>query len=532
MSTLNFALEIHAWRREQIVRCRGRFLDYHDQRVMTESTNKKAAAKQGEPARVPSATQPVDPDDHARLFRLLADNAREMVSRHTVDLTFLYASPSAPRVIGHSSDDLIGQRLDDLAHPDDLSSLLSTFALARDTRDQSSTIFRCQAPEKQWRWCEVVCRGVFDEASGAEEIHASIRDVTQYKQIEMAIERVAKEWRGTFDSAHDAILMLDRRANIIRVNVATLRLLECEFRDLIGKPLAEVTRNRLQLEDPFHVRQVWSDRSQVRTDLELEQKSIWLRSSVDPIMTEDSRIDGAVVFIADITTEKQAEIRLLNTLEELRELSSHLQTVREEERRSIAREVHDELGHTLTALKMDIAWLVKHIPDDRGEIVTRGAELTSLIDQTISSMRRIVSRLRPPVLDDLGLDAALEWLASDFQRYSGVETDINLADLPNRLRGTKASCIFRIVQEALTNVSKHAAANHVSIRGGMEGDAYLLVVRDDGKGFVFDPDAHKSGFGLLGIAERVRELDGRMELDTEPGKGSTLVITFPEAAIR
>jgi PAS domain S-box-containing protein len=499
---------------------------------MNESGEKTGTAAPDGNLDNPSSIPASEIGEHARLYRLLADNAREMVSRHTADLTFLYASPAASRVIGYPPDHLIGQRLDDLAHPDDLSSVLSTFALARDTREDSSTVFRCRSPDQRWRWCEVMCRGVFDEATGTEEIHASIRDVTRYKQIEKAIERVAKEWRGTFDSAQDAILMLDRRANIIRVNIATLRLLECEFRDLIGRPLAEITRERLQLDDPFHVRQVWTGKSQVRTDLELKGKSIWLRSTVDPIKTEDGRLEGAVVFIADITTEKQAEITLLKTLDEVRELSSHLETVREEERRSIAREVHDELGHTLTALKMDIAWLVKHIPDEDGEIHSRGAELTGLVDQTISSMRRIVSRLRPPVLDDLGLDAALEWLTSDFQRYSGVTTEIALADLPVRFRGTEASCIFRIVQEALTNVSKHAAANHVSIRGGVDGDSYRLVVRDDGQGFDSCSSAHRTGFGLLGIAERVRELGGAMEMDSLPGEGATLVITFPEAAIR
>ena len=475
-------------------------------------------------------------NEDARLFRLLADNAREMVSRHTDDLTFLYASPASSQVIGHAPKDLIGHRLDDLTHPDDLASVLSTFALARDTGDAASTLFRCRAPDQQWRWCEMFCRGAVDEITGSEEIHATIRDVSKYKQIEKAIERVAREWRSTFDSARDAIVMLDRKGNILRVNLATLRLLDCEFPDLIGKPLAEVTRTYLQLDDPFLVEEVWSGKSQIRNDLELESQAVWLRSTVDPILAEDGSLDGAVIFIADITSEKKAEIRLLRTLDEVRELSSHLQTVREEERRSIAREVHDEFGHTLTALKMNIAWLVKHIPkhipDNDDQIAGRGVELTSLIDQTISSMRRIVSRLRPPVLDDLGLDAALEWLAADFQRYSGVETEIELTDLPSRLRGPPASCIFRIVQEALTNVSKHAEASHVSIQGGLEGASYRLVVRDDGKGFEYAGQPQKSGFGLLGIAERVRELDGRMEMNSEPGKGAVLVITFSEEAIR
>lgn len=472
------------------------------------------------------------PDEYARLFQLLTENAREMVSRHTADLTFLYASPASWRVIGYSPENLIGYRLDDLVHPDDLGSLLSAFAVGYNTRKTSSSVFRILAPDNEWRWCEVFCRGAADPVTGIEELQATIRDVSKYKQIEKAIERVAKEWRDTFDSARDAILMLDRRTHVIRVNLPTLTLFNCEFRDLIDKPLAEVTRDCLRLDDPFLIDRVWSDRSQVRTDLEFKEKSIWLRSTVDPIMNENSGVEGAVVFIADITAEKQAELQLRNTLDEIRHLSSHLQTVREEERRSIAREVHDELGHALTAVKMDIAWLVKHIPDEDEELSSRGTELTGIVDQTISSMRRIVSRLRPPVLDDLGLDAALEWLVSDFQRYSGVEADVSISDLADRFRGDNASCIFRIVQEALTNVSRHAAANHVSIRGSREDDSYRLVVQDNGNGFEFDAEAQHSGFGLLGIAERVRELEGHLEMDTGPGKGTTLVINLPLEAVR
>lgn len=472
------------------------------------------------------------PDEYVRLFRLLADNAREMVSRHAVDLTFLYASPASVHVIGHASESLIGYRLDDLTHPDDLSSVLSTFAVARDTGDTSSTVFRCRAPGRTWRWCELFCRGIAESDSGTEEIHATIRDVSKYKQIEKAIKRVAREWRSTFDSAHDAIVMLDRQANVLRVNLATLRLLECEFKDLVGQPLTEITKKRLDLDDPFRIESVWTSKSQVRNDVELKDRSIWLRSTVDPILTEADRIDGAVVFISNITAEKQAELSLLTTLDEVRELTAHLQTVREEERRSIAREVHDELGHALTALKMNISWLVKRIPQGDEELATRGTELTGLVDQTISSMRRIVSRLRPPVLDDLGLDAALEWLAADFQRYSGVETRIEMSDIPERYRGVNASCIFRIVQEALTNVSKHAQASRVSIHGQLEGSLYRLVVMDDGQGFEIDVAERQPGFGLLGIAERVRELEGELEIDSRPGSGSRLMVTLPRDALQ
>ncbi|MDT8408957.1 MAG: PAS domain S-box protein [Wenzhouxiangellaceae bacterium] len=465
------------------------------------------------------------------MFHLLADNAREMVSRHMPDLTFLYASPASTRVLGYRPDDLIGVRLDDLTHPDDLSSVLTAFAMARETLRKTSAIFRCRTPKQTWRWCEIFCRPVTNASTGIDEIHSNIRDVSKYKQIEKAIERVAGEWRSTFDSAQDAIMMLDRKANIMRVNLATLSLLDCEFKDLIGKPLAEATRERLQLDDPFQLERVWAEESQIRSDLELDKKSIWLRSTVDPVLTDDGRLNGAVVFITNITTEKQAEIQLMKTLKEFRELSSHLQNVREEERRSIAREVHDELGHALTALKMDIAWLVKRISPGDDEISSRGAELAGVVDQTIGSVRRIVSRLRPPVLDDLGLDAALEWLAADFQKHSGVETRIEISDIPKRLRGVKASSVFRIVQEALTNVSRHARASKVSIHGCLDEANYHLTISDDGRGFEPGGPDYRAGFGLLGMAERVHDLEGTMEMNASPGQGTALVLILPRTAI-
>jgi PAS domain S-box-containing protein len=134
----------------------------------------------------------VDTGQAMALYRLLAENAREMVSRHAFDLTFLYASPAASRVLGVPAGDLIGQRLDDLVHPDDLGGLVSTFALARDGRDTISIEFRIRAGDQSWRWCEAFARGVENPDSGELEIHAAIHDISKYKQIEKAIERVAK----------------------------------------------------------------------------------------------------------------------------------------------------------------------------------------------------------------------------------------------------------------------------------------------------------------------------------------------------
>ena len=464
-----------------------------------------------------------DVAETTRLYQLLADNAREMVSRHDFDLTVLYASPAASRVLGFTPEDLVGHRLDDLVHSDDLAGLVSCFALARDSDQPQSTLFRIRAPDRSWRWCEAFLRAAGDDPS---EIHATIHDITKYKQIEKAIERVAKEWRGTFDSARDAIIMLDRHARVVRVNRATTRFLQCEFSDLLGRDLLSVIDQYLALDDPFGISEAWSSATQSRHDVKLRDQT-WVRSSIDPVTDSQGDVTGAVLFISDITVEKKSEFKLRDTLEQLRNLSSHLQVVREEERKSIAREVHDELGHALTALKMDIAWLTKQVTGQGEELVRRAQSMTNMVDQTIATVRRISTELRPPILDDLGLVAALEWLLEDYGTRTGITTTLALPDVPDPVTGEQASTIFRIVQEALTNVARHADASRVDVKWAQDDQEITLTIDDDGRGFDSKHDDHREKFGLLGIAERARDLGGVLEIDSKRNQGTTLQIRFP-----
>lgn len=472
-----------------------------------------------------------NPGDQSRtaetINRLLTDNARELISRHTSDLTFLYASPAARRVLGYPAEQLLGQRLDDLVHPEDLAGVVTAFALARDGDDTHSTTMRLRAADGNWRWCEAFCRGVESEHTGELEIHAAIHDVSKFKQIEKAIERVAREWRSTFDAAQDAILMLDRQARIIRVNLATTRLLGCDFAELLGQPLKQVIQDRLDLVDPFGVDRAWEQRGQVRREVQLDGNGRWLRSTIDPVAGNGGEMTGAIVFLADISTEKQADVRLRETLEQLRRLSSHLQVVREEERKSIAREVHDELGHALTALKMEIAWMGRQLGDTNPDLQDHMGSITSLVDQTISTVRRISSELRPPVLDDLGLDAAIEWLAEDFQARTSLPVRVRLPESVDNIRGERAISAYRIVQEALTNAARYADAGQVEIDWNQDDVNIRLEIRDDGKGF--DPGALRptGGFGLLGMEERARDLEGELVLESRQGSGTAIRLTFP-----
>lgn len=472
-----------------------------------------------------------DPD-YQTLYRLLTENAREVVSRHSAELTFLYASPAAGAVLGHSADKLIGHRLDDLAHPYDLAELVSTFALAAEAGEQASTAFRCRTESREWRWCEIFCRGVVHSPGESVEIQATIRDISHYKKIEKAIERVAREWRSTFDAAHDAIIMLDAGENILRVNLATLKLFQCEFRDLIGVAMSDALHEQLGLpDDPLMIRHAIERGTQNRVDVKLPDRELFLRCSIDPIFLADGQLSGAVIFLSDITTEKLAHKKLLATLDEVRELSKHLQDIREHERRTIARELHDELGHMLTALKLDASWLLNKVSDNAPEHEERGTELLSLVNRTIETSRRIVTSLRPSVLDDLGLDAALDWLISDFARHCDSEIQVDLADIPERLRGDHAMTIFRIVQEALTNIRRHADASHISLEWKRLDTDHVVVIHDDGRGFDRGEKSISGCYGLLGISERAHSLNGELELESEPGRGTTVSIRFPDSSL-
>jgi PAS domain S-box-containing protein len=216
---------------------------------------------------------------------------------------------------------------------------------------------------------------------------------------------------------------------------------------------------------------------------------------------------------------------------QLRDLSAHLESVREDERAGIAREIHDELGQALTALKMDLAWLTRRISGDSSASETTLLEKTramsQMTDEVIQQVRRISSELRPSVLDDLGLLAAIEWLGAEFERRTGTpcEVDSNLEDsqLPREL----ATAAFRIVQEALTNVTRHAEATHVAVRFAIDGGKLCVEVRDNGRGIA--PAALRSpkSLGLLGARERARRLGGTLTVGRGESSGTVVALELP-----
>ena len=214
--------------------------------------------------------------------------------------------------------------------------------------------------------------------------------------------------------------------------------------------------------------------------------------------------------------------------EQLRALSTHIEAAREEERTGLARELHDQLGQSLTVLKMDLAWIGRRAGSiTKDALLGKVNELSRMTDEIINQTRRISADLRPGLLDDLGLAAALSWQAQEFQKRTGIECTVRVkADGIDALPRDVSTTIFRALQEALTNVARHAGAKNVAIRLGQVDGWLNLVVRDDGKGIRPEHLSDPRSLGVVGMRERARRLGGNVAFDANTPDGGGTKVSF------
>jgi len=235
------------------------------------------------------------------------------------------------------------------------------------------------------------------------------------------------------------------------------------------------------------------------------------------------------VLIREIAERKRVEEHLRKSEENLRALAAHVQSVREEEWTRIAREIHDELGQSLTGLKMDLTWVANRLPEDRRELAERTKSMFGLIDDTIQSVRRIASRLRPEVLDNLGLIAAIEWHAGDFRKRTGIRCKISAPSETPALDRERSTAAFRIFQELLTNVARHANATRIDVTMRVDSGALVFTVEDNGKGIAESAINDSNSLGLLGMRERVLPFGGAIEIAGFRDKGTQVKVSIPLA---
>lgn len=349
------------------------------------------------------------------------------------------------------------------------------------------------------------------------------------RRAEMEAISANTELTQIFDTAADAMRVVDRNFNIIRVNETFATLSGVTKEDAIGRKCHAVFWGPLCHTKDCPLIRIQGGVDRVEYDSEKVRKDglkIPCIVSATPFRGADGELMGIVEDFKDISERKEAEQALMASHERLRDLTSHLQVVREEERTLMAREIHDELGQALTALKMDVHWIRQRLPGDKQLLIDKTNGMSRIIDWTVQSVRKICAELRPGLLDDFGLSAAMEWEAEEFSKRTDIESKI-LSDPEDLVLSQEIStAIFRIFQETLTNITRHANATKVEIILRKNQERVEMRVSDNGKGIQDNDILFPKSFGIIGMRERVHYLGGNLNIKGG-GNGTTVEVFIP-----
>ena len=371
----------------------------------------------------------------------------------------------------------------------------------------------------------VVARTAEREAAARAARHAIARHRSMRSGAELVSVLTASErrFRTVVRALPDVVSRLRTDGHVLDFHVPEAFATEFPAEALIGKSLPEEIPSDLadKLTDALMRLRTTGEMVTYDYAVESEGKTRYREVRMAPIGS-----DEVISILRDVTALRENEQALETSRAELRALAAHLQEVREDERTRLSREVHDVLGQQLTAIRLGVGWFGRHFPDDEAAQARLG-DVRRTIDETIRHVRQIAADLRPGVLDDFGLAPAVEWQATRFEQRTDVRCRADIHGSPEPPPEV-ATAAFRVLQEALTNVARHADARSVALTLVLGPESVRLVVADDGRGF--DPDRmRRQSLGLVGMRERVAGLGGSLDVTSTPGRGTRVECTFPHS---
>lgn len=466
-------------------------------------------------------------------FRALIENSSDIITILGADGTIRYESPSIKRVLGYEPEELVGRNAFDLVHPEDRARVIEVFNRVMGSGGSSQYVeYHFQHQDGSWCVLESVGKTFVDESGELVGVVNS-RDIMERKRAEEKLrqsehqlaeaQRLAHVGSWHWDVQNNVVLWSDELYRIFGLRPqeldptyeSFLALVHPEDRATVARVLESALRNQASYTHYFRI---------IRPDGQVGIVYSSGRVESDE-HGEPLRMIGTT---QDVTEQRLARERLKSSAERLRALSARLQSVREEERTMIARELHDDLGGALTGLKMDLSWLARRLAADDDETIReRLRAMSAYIDATIQKVRDISTELRPSVLDDLGLAAAIDWQAREFQRRTEIECRIVSVEEVVRLSQEKATAVFRIFQEILTNIARHACASLVEISLKEQTGNLILTVSDNGRGIQDVEVSAATSIGLLGMRERALVFGGHVEISGSPGQGTTVIVRIP-----
>ena len=463
-----------------------------------------------------------------RRLNYLLDNALDMIFIFAPDtLRFVYANKGAESGTGFSREELMEMTPLDLlpAIPEaECRAFIAPLSSGKRKRRRFETI----ASRRDGRDIPIETQLQFIHQNGDTGLYMAIaRDITERKFAEKELREQKNLLWQVIDADPNMIFVKDDQGRFMLVNQAVADYYGVTIQSMIGKKNSEFNTNPREVE-----RFSAADREVIEikhdvvyTDLlTRDGKEHWIHTIKRPLLHADGSINVLGIGV-DVTELKMAEAKLADSYRELQRLTLHLENVRAEERAKIARNLHDEMGATLAALKMRTAWLASKLPATAPRLLDEVTHISELVSSGIQTVRQVVSELRPNLLDDVGLTAAVRDYVKNFKRDSGIECKLVLPRIGVALSENQAVTVFRIIQESLNNVSKHAKASKVEIRFSRHADSLVLEIRDNGIGF--DQARKEHNFGLLGIKERAMMIGGKATIESTPGEGTLVRLSIP-----
>ncbi len=474
-------------------------------------------------------------EDRARLAAIVESSDDAIIGK-TLEGIITSWNEGARRLFGYTADEIIGQPVSRLIPVDRLNE--EPDILARLKRGERVKHFETVRRRKDGCLVDVSvsCSPIRDGSGRIVGASKIARDVSGRKRAEADVEQASERLReqaAVLELAPVLVRDLDNRIVLWTRGAEWLygfskqEALGCVSHELFQTEFSE-SRERLE--------------EKLRRDGRWEGELVHRRRNGERLVVASHQTvyhdgEGRPLHIleanADITERQRADAELSRSQEQLRALAARLHEAREEEGIRIARELHDQLGRCLTTMKMDVGWIEREFSSVEvtsecvSALLEKARGIGQAIDETVQIVRRIAAELRPGVLDDLGLAAAIEWQAQDFEKRSGVACALNLPEEDLRISRDQATALFRIFQESLTNVARHAQATKIWVHLGEEHGAIVLGVEDDGVGISHAHLPDRRSLGLLGMRERVAVFGGTIEIGGRPGQGTIVMARMP-----
>jgi PAS domain S-box-containing protein len=471
--------------------------------------------------------------DSRERWRSLVETAPDTIMTVNREAELLFISRVAPHL---RRKDVLGRNILDYVCPGHRATVRDAIARVYAGEEHVDYEIEGYGENGTTLWWSSRCGPVYRDGD-IESVIIVTRDISERHRMELALRNSERHNRSVIEVLAEGIVVHDRSGAIVSSNRAAQAILGLPANSDQQAWLAIGMSGCHEDGQPFpaecHPAMVALATGRSQRDVIMGVKRpdgqrVWISINSEPIRDDDQgRVVSVVTSFSDITEQRRAETELRESRERLRALSTHLQEIREEEKAMIAREVHDELGGTMTALKLGISWLEGRLGEAEPVVRDKLAAMSRLLEQAVHTVRRLVTQLRPTILDDLGLWAALEWQLREFAQYSQLRVSDNLQDQVVEVNRPKALAIYRVLQEALTNIARHAAASKVRLDCWNRDGILHIMLEDDGMGLSETTTLSPTSHGLRGMYERIAAVGGRLEILSTPGEGTVITIEVP-----